>query len=265
MVDTFTGMDLASHWAGDGYPVVCLPSFSTDRKVTEAAFDPALAAAGGLRRCYVDLPGHGESPPGPPTSDGVVDTVSGFIDRQLPGQQFLLAGWSYGAYIAAALARRRPADVAGMLLVCPGVTINMADRDLPGAGAADDEPGWLDDVPQQLREHLWQALGHRTRDVAGRVAGVLAGSTPGDEEYRRRLRSGGYPVRDEQSAFPFGGPTSVITGRQDRIVGYADQFRRMRCYPFGSYAVLDQAGHYLPFEQPESFAGLVAEWRRRCS
>ena len=264
MADTFTGMDLASHQAGDGFPVVCLPSFSTDRKVTEAAFDQAMAAAGGLRRCYVDLPGHGESPPGPLTSDGVVDAVSGFIDRQLPGQQFLLAGWSYGAYIAAALARRRPADVAGMLLVCPGLMINMADRELPAIAAADDEPGWLDDVPPHLREHLWQALGHRTREVARQVAEVLDGSARGDEEYRRRLRSGGYAVRDEKSAFPFGGPVSVITGRQDRIVGYADQFRRMTSYPFGSYTVLDQAGHYLPFEQPGAFAGLVAEWRQRC-
>ena len=45
-------MELARHWAGsDGVPVVCLPSFSTDRGVTEAAFDQPLAAAGGLRRC----------------------------------------------------------------------------------------------------------------------------------------------------------------------------------------------------------------------
>jgi pimeloyl-ACP methyl ester carboxylesterase len=264
MVDTFTGLDLASHWAGDGFPVVCLPSFSTDRRVTEAAFDQALAAAGGLRRCYLDLPGHGDSPAGPPTSDGVVDVVSGFIDRQLPGQRFLLAGWSYGAYIGAALARRRPADVAGMLLVCPGVVINLADRDLPAIAAADEDQHWLDDVPPHLREHLWQALGHRSREVAGRVAEVLGGSARGDEEYRRRLRSAGYPVRDERSDFPFGGPVGVIAGRQDRIVWYADQFRRMRCYPFGSYTVLDQAGHYLPFEQPEAFASLVAEWRHRC-
>jgi pimeloyl-ACP methyl ester carboxylesterase len=264
MVNTFTGMDLARHWAGDGFPVVCLPSFSTDRRVTEAAFDQPMAAAGGLRRCYVDLPGHGDSPAGPPTSDGVVDVVGGFIDRQLPGQRFLLAGWSYGAYIAAALARRRPADVAGMLLVCPGVLSNMPDRDLPVIATADDEPGWLDDVPPHLREHLWQAIGNRRKEVARRVAEVLAGSARGDEEYRQRLRSGACSVSDERSDFPFGGPVSVITGRQDRIVGYTDQFRRMRSYPFGSYAVLDQAGHYLPFEQPDAFAGLVAEWRQRC-
>jgi pimeloyl-ACP methyl ester carboxylesterase len=257
-------MDLARHWAGDdGFPVVCLPAFSTDRAVTAAAFEPALAAAGGLRRCYVDLPGHGESPAGPPTSDGVADLLSGFLDRELPGQRFLLAGWSYGGYIAAALARRRPAQVAGILLVCPGVTIDMTVRSLPDAPAA-EEPGWLDDVPAHLREHLSQALGNRTREMALQVSAVLTAATPGDGEYRQRLRADGYRLSDEDSSLPYRGPAAVITGRQDRIVGYADQFRRLSCYPAGSFTVLDRAGHYLPFEQPRALAAVVSEWRARC-
>jgi pimeloyl-ACP methyl ester carboxylesterase len=258
-------MNLARHWAGnDGFPVVCLPAFSTDRAVTAAAFDPALAAAGGLLRCYVDLPGHGESPAGPATSDGVADLLSGFLERELPGQRFLLAGWSYGGYIAAALARRRPADVAGMLLVCPGVTIDMDGRNLPDGPAGGDDPGWLDDVPAHLREHLSLALGNRTRETALQVSRVLTASAPGDEEYRQRLRTDGYRLSDEDSALPYRGPTAIITGRQDRIVGYADQFRRLSCYPAGSFTVLDRAGHYLPFEQPQALATLVSQWRARC-
>ncbi len=245
-------------------PVVCLPSFSTDRKVTAAAFDPALSAAGGLRRCYVDLPGHGESRAGPATSDGVVDELSGFVDRLIPGRRFLLAGWSYGAYIAMALARRRPADVAGMLLVCPGVTINMADRDLPPGPAEPDEAGWLDDVPGHLRNHLSMALGTRTREMARQVSAVLAASASADQAYLERLRANGYRLSDEDSAAPFPGPASIVTGRQDRIVGYADQFRRLACFPAASFTVLDRAGHYLPFEQPQALAMLATDWRDRC-
>lgn len=258
-------MDLARHWVGDdGVAVVCLPSFSTDRGVTEAAFDQPLAAAGGLRRCYVDLPGHGESPAGPPDSDGIVDVVSGLLDQELPGQRFLLAGWSYGAYLAMALARRRPADVAGMLLVCPGIKISMTDRDLPAGPGAPEEAGWLDEVPGHLRAHLSVALGHRTREVARRVSRVLTGSGRGDEGYRERLRATGYPLSDEDSPVSFGGPVTIVTGRQDGIVGYADQFRRLSCYPAGSFTVLDQAGHYLPFEQPRALAALAGGWRDRC-
>ena len=244
--------------------MVCLPSFSTDRQVTQAAFDRPLAAAGGLGRCYVDLPGHGESPAGPPTSDGIADLLSGLIDQELPGQRFLLAGWSYGGYLAMALARRRPADVAGMLLVCPGIKISMSDRDLPAGRAGPGVPqeaGWLDDVPAHLRAHLSAALGLRTREVARRVSGVLTGSGRGDEAYRGRLRATGYRLTDEDSPARFHGPVTIVTGRQDGIVGYADQFRRLSCYPAGSFAVLDQAGHYLPFEQPAALAALVSQWR----
>ena len=258
-------MDLASHWAGDGgVPVVCLPAFTTDRAVTALAFDAALAAAGGLRRCYLDLPGHGESPAGPLTSDGVLGELLGFLDRVLGGRSYLLAGWSYGSYLAAAVARRRPADVAGMLLVCPAVVADAAARDLPGAPADADEPDWLGDVAGPLREHLGLALGNRTRAVAGRVSDVLTGSSPGDEEYRERLRTGGFRLSDEGSAARYGGPVTMVAGRQDRTVGYADQFRRLACYPAGTFAVLDRAGHYLPFEQPEALAALIAEWRARC-
>ena len=259
-------MELAHDWAGEGVPVVCLAAYTTDRGITAAAFDPALAAGGGLRRCYVDLPGHGDTPAGPLTCDGVLDVLSDFLDRQLGGERFLVAGWSFGGYMAAALARRRPADVAGMLLVCPGIMISQERRDLPAmAGAKDQaEPGWLDDVPARLREHLSRALGHRTREMAGRVVALLAASAPGDEEYRDRLRTVEHRLSDEDSAAVFEGPVTIVTGRQDGITGYADPFRRLSCYPAGSFTVLDEAGHYLPFEQPQAFGKIAGLWRERC-
>ena len=54
------------------------------------------------------------------------------------------------------------------------------------------------------------------------------------------------------------------SGRHDRVVGYADQFRSMRAYPRGSYAVVDAAGHYLPFEQPDLLRALTQDWVHRC-
>lgn len=47
-------------------------------------------------------------------------------------------------------------------------------------------------------------------------------------------------------------------------MGYADQFRRLSCYPAGTFAALDRADHYLPFEQPRALAMLARDWRGRC-
>jgi pimeloyl-ACP methyl ester carboxylesterase len=254
-------MDLAFDDLGRGTPVVCLPPFSLDRSVMAAALEPVLGRRPGLRRIYVDLPGHGESPAGPATSEHVVAQVSALVRAHLGGGPALLAGWSYGGYIAAALARRQPAAVAGLLLICVGVRTE--DRDLPPAPAEPAPEHWLDQVPENLRDHLATAIGDRTAQTAARVASVLAGSLPGDEEYRQRLRGDGFSLADDGAAYP--GPGCVITGRQDRVVGFADQFRALGAYPSASFAVLAGGGHYLPLERPGEFGLLVGAWLDRCA
>lgn len=57
---------------------------------------------------------------------------------------------------------------------------------------------------------------------------------------------------------------AVIAGRNDRVVGYGDQFRTLRNYPRGTYCALEAAGHYLPFEQPALFRTLTQNWLHRC-
>jgi pimeloyl-ACP methyl ester carboxylesterase len=258
-------MDLVCDDIGSGSPIVCMPGFGLDRSVMAAALEPVLGQRPGLRRIYLDLPGHGESAAGMPTSAAVVDAVSAFIDTRLGDTPPLLAGWSYGGYIAMAIARRRPAGVAGLLLICPGVRIRPEDRDVPGPPAAPSPGGWLDGVPGELRSPLAKALGNRTAQVATRVAAILSASRPGDEDYLRELRDRGYRLPDEDSRAEFTGPVSIITGRQDRVCGYADQFRLLADYPRAAFAIVANAGHYLPIEQPADFRALVAGWLRSCA
>jgi pimeloyl-ACP methyl ester carboxylesterase len=258
---------LARDSVGAGIPLVCLHPFGTDRSVMKAAMEPALAGGDGpgerLRRIYPDLPGCGESAPVAATSEAVLAAVSGLLDAETGGEPALLAGWSYGGYLAAALARRQPARVAGLLLICTGVRIMPGDRDLPAGPAAAAEPGWLDGVPAGLRGYLSQALGARTAAAAARVAGVLTAAAPCDEEYLETLRSQGYRLADEDSAAGYQGPALLLAGRGDRIGGYADSFRLLGSMPEADYLVLAQAGHLLPLEQPAAFRSVTAEWLAR--
>ncbi|RKR87240.1 pimeloyl-ACP methyl ester carboxylesterase [Micromonospora pisi] len=258
-------MSLVAEAHGSGLPMLCLPGFSLARSAMVAAMEPAVTASSALRRIYLDLPGTGQSPGGPADSDGVVDWVGDFVDREIGSEPFLIAGWSYGGYLAAALARRRPEQVAGLLLICHGTRILRTDRDVPTAPVVPEDAEWLADVPPDLRAHLSVALGNRTLEAAGRVATVLVAAGTGDEEYLERLRENGYQLSDEGSTMVYPGPTSIIAGRHDYIAGYADQFRALASYPSGSYAALAEAGHYLPFEQPEAFRGLTLDWLARCT
>jgi pimeloyl-ACP methyl ester carboxylesterase len=62
-------------------------------------------------------------------------------------------------------------------------------------------------------------------------------------------------------AYP--GPTLVVAGRLDSTVGYAAAADLVDHYPHASLAVLDDAGHALPHEQPDLLRALVVEWLAR--
>lgn len=258
---------VADDTGGTGAPVVCLPMLGTSRATTSLAFGPALTRAdgNGVREVYLDPPGHGDAPGnGPATSQAVLDSVCDWLSTHLD-RPALLAGASYGGYLAAGAARQHPELVHGLLLVCPGVRVGRDQRELPQQEPPDAEPGWLDGAPVELHEHLELALGRRTGAVVDAVLRGLAAGGPGDESYQEALTGGpGYALADQDEDAAFAGPVTVLAGRNDRVVGFADQFRLVRSWPRASYAVLDEAGHYLPWEQPELFRAAAQEWLRRC-
>jgi pimeloyl-ACP methyl ester carboxylesterase len=248
---------------GHGRPVVLLPWFGLDRSVTQAAFEPVFAGVHGWRRIYLDLPGTGRSRPVGPSSDAVLDAVEETVAAAVGPEPFLLAGCSYGGYLAAGLARRSPERLLGMLLVCSGVRILPAHRNLDRVLPSAPEADWLRGVPADLQPHFSHAIGHQTRAVADRTAAAFALAAPTDDAYLDALRTSGYPLSDEASDHRFAGDVLLLAGRQDRIAGHLDQFDALARYPGGSYTALAGAGHYLPFEQPERFAGLSLDWLAR--
>src|SRR3954466_3364194 len=106
---------------GDGRPVLVLHGAGVDHREAEACFEPVFDRVAGLRRIYPDLPGMGRTiAPGTlHSADDVLDTLLDFADEVMGGAAHLLIGHSAGAYYAQAIAGRRPAQVAGLALVCP--------------------------------------------------------------------------------------------------------------------------------------------------
>ncbi|SOD71000.1 pimeloyl-ACP methyl ester carboxylesterase [Jatrophihabitans sp. GAS493] len=257
---------LGSFSCGLGAPILVLPWFGLDGTVTAAAIEPAFERVarsgnpGNWRRLYLDLPGTGDSDPVAPTSDAVLDAIEETVETLLGDAPLRLIGCSYGGYLAAGLARRRPAQVRAMLLVCSGVRIDPLRRDLSGVLASDPEPEWLATVPPALQEHFRVAVGNQQQLIADRLTTAFATNAPTDEDYLMRLRATGYPLSDEASDRIFDGSVALITGRRDRIAGFRDQFSLLERFPQASYGCLARAGHYLPFEEAEQFAGLLGGW-----
>ena len=115
-----------------GRVLVLLHGFTADHRLMTGAFEPVLSARDGWRRIYVDLPGMGLTvAPGHITStDDVYTVVRQTIEALGPGQ-YLLAGQSYGGYLARGLVAEHRERVSGMALICPMLVAEHADRDVP--------------------------------------------------------------------------------------------------------------------------------------
>lgn len=253
-------MTLHTEVHGQGEPLVVLPSFSLDGRCTARALEPGLARCGDWARLYVDLPGTGASPGRHPTSDAVLAAVVDTVAAHAGDAPFAVAGWSYGGYLALGLSRRFPERIAGALLVCTGTRIRPPDRDRSGTLASVETAGWLDQVPEHLHDHLRQAVGRQTAEVAGRVAGLIAGNAPTDERFLERLRGEAFALSDEAVPTTIERPVVVLAGRSDRVAGYRSALQLADALPRGDVLLSATAGHYLPLEEPGLFAAGAARF-----
>ncbi|WP_108251079.1 alpha/beta fold hydrolase [Planctomonas deserti] len=239
---------------GSGLPLLVLHGANVDHRETEACFEPALHDVPGLRRIYPDLPGMGRSP-APDTmrsADDVLDALVGFADEVTNGAPRLLVGHSVGAYFARAMAARQPERVAGLALVCP---LLPDARDVPrhraiaGSGSIGNE-----DFRSYFVVQTREMLERYDRYVA---PGVDLADVDAIERISQRWELTDIPG----PAYP--GPTLLVAGKLDSTVGYAATADLLRHYPRSTLAVLDEAGHALPHEQPELLRVLLRQWLER--
>jgi pimeloyl-ACP methyl ester carboxylesterase len=248
--------EVAVHYVehGAGRPVLVLHGAGVDHREAEACFEPVFDGVAGLRRIYPDLPGMGRTvaPDALRSADDVLDTLLGFAEEVAGGSSHLLIGHSAGAYYAQAMAARRPAQVAGLALVCPllrGLREVPEHRVIAGSGQIGD-----DDFRSYFVIQTPQMLQRYERYVA--PAAALA-----DHAALERIGERWALAPDHGPAYTH--PTVVVAGRLDSTVGYAAAADLLDHYPHASLAVVDGAGHALPHEQPELLRALVAEWLAR--
>src|SRR6185369_16534352 len=100
---------------------------------TMSSFEPAFETHPGWRRIYPDLPGHGKTPvqPSVRNHDDLIDIVLEFIDQVAPGERFVLAGQSWGGYLARAVVQRRLKQIDGVMLHVPAITWPLEKSERP--------------------------------------------------------------------------------------------------------------------------------------
>src|SRR5690349_4988825 len=118
---------------GTGRPIVMLPGRPTDHHIMARFMEPLFTQRDGWLRIYPDLPGTGLTPSLDrlATHEQMLDAVLAFIDKVIPGQRFVLAGYSYGGYMARGVVSRRAELIDGLMLCAPQVKADASKAQLP--------------------------------------------------------------------------------------------------------------------------------------
>ena len=259
------GLPVHYETIGEGRPIVLLHGGGTDHRLMTHALEPAFAGREGWRRIYPDLPGMGRTPAAEwiEDEDDMLAVLEGFVDAVADGRRVVLGGGSYGGYLALGFVHRRPADLDGLLLVAPA--LRGGNQELPAhhvfeqddavvASVLEDEQGWLGRSVAQTAENLEFFR-----------AAVMPGVRVADQEFLERLDGGANLSIDvsRQLPAPFPGPSLIITGRQDSVVGWAGAASLLESFPRATFVVLDRAGHGLAAEQRALVRAHVSEWLDR--
>jgi pimeloyl-ACP methyl ester carboxylesterase len=246
---------------GSGRPIVMLQGRPSDHRVMARLMEPLFTQRHGWQRIYPDLPGTGRTPAADrlATHDQMLNEMLAFIDTIIPGQRFVLAGLSYGGYLARGVVYHREALIDGVMLCAPQVKGDPAQAHLPPRTALVEDPELVADLGPGASLVVVQSP-----SVIEQVRELFAEVAIADHPFNDRLEeSAPYSFDVDTLPAPFGRPTLIIAARQDNLCGYRDAWELLDNYPRATFAVLDRAGHLVNIEQDVLCRALMREWLDR--
>jgi pimeloyl-ACP methyl ester carboxylesterase len=172
-----------------------------------------------------------------------------------------------GAYLARGVILHRAKFVEGIAMLVPVIIADDKKRSVPPYKVLISDPTLCAELTPMEQDIFGMSVIHsRTWLDTIRNSPPTPEDEEGDAEFLSRIRD-----KTENYAFsfdvdalsePFPGPSLIIAGRQDSIVGYRDAWNILENYPRASYVVLDRAGH--PLEESAMLVHLlINEWLDR--
>ena len=254
---------------GEGKPIIVLPGWSLNTRLTAHETEPYFQGREGWKRIYIDPPGHGKTPGKDwiTNQDQILEVVLACIDQLTAGQRFSLIGISLGAYLARGVRRSRGELVDGIAMIVPAIIAEDAKRTVPPYQVLVEDPSVRADLTPAETDLYDMAVVHTRKWLDyQRSFPEVPEQEMGDPEFLSKIREQpdkyafSFDVDDVSEPFP--GPALIVAGRQDTVVGYRDAWNILDKYPRATYAVLDRAGHML--EDKQSLVNvLINDWLDR--
>lgn len=249
---------------GEGRPIIMIHGYTIDHRMMVGCMEPILNTIQGYKRIYLDLPGMGKTRGEQwiNSSDKMLEVVLQFIEKVIPGQRYILAGESYGGYLARGVLYHQEDKIDGLLLLCPVINAGDDDRILPPKTVLVRNPSLLAGLSKEDAQGFEEMSVVQGGEILERYKSeILPGVSVADMDFLQKVKENYYFTFDQDvMQHTFQKPVLFLLGRQDSCVGYKDAWGILDNYPRATFAILDRAGHNLQLEQAELFETLVKEW-----
>ncbi len=252
---------------GAGSPLLILHGSRLDHRHMMETLEPIFEGLVGWKRVYVDLPGHGQSPPQDSigTQDDLLAAVIEFATEAIPDQKFGIVGESRGSYLARGFVHLHPDRIRGAALIVPGGSPTADPSRLPEHQVLEPDPSMRSELRDDEVARFENFMVVQRRDILerSRRSKYPAFDLCDAAQAERVNNSFDFSFHNQGETSEFDGPSLIIAGRQDSMSGYLDAVDLLPQFTRATLTVLDAAGHGLAWERPEVFDALFRDWLQR--
>ncbi|SEM01238.1 Pimeloyl-ACP methyl ester carboxylesterase [Sphingomonas palmae] len=220
------------------------------------SWDRVIEALPGHDNVALDLPGFGDNAAMGHWS--VVDTLHWFAGEvaRYDSARWIVVGHSMGGKIATLTAARRPAGLAGVVLVAASPP---APEPMDEARRAEMLDWFANGPATQAQAEKFVAAntaGPLPHNLAEKAIADVRGSSPA--AWRGWLKEGAREDWDAKAGV-INLPALIVAGAEDGDLG-EDAQRRLNAphYTHPRVEVIAEAAHLIPYEKPEALAALIA-------
>lgn len=225
-------------------PLILLPGLSCTPELWDAV---RAALPAGISCNALENPLHDD-----------IDAIAAAILAAAP-PRFALAGFSFGGYVALAIAELAGERIERLALVSTG-----ANADTPEAAASRGklvdaaQNGGYDSIDGKLTKFLLHPDHQADPAIAAKRSRMSSDYGIGRYVAHQRACMGRPPRAGTLASIRV--PALVAVGREDRITPLAQHEEMARRIPAADLVVLEQCGHLAPLEAPNELAYALTRW-----
>lgn len=226
-------------------------------------FDAVMKDQKNIKKIYIDPPGIGKSTVDESinNADKCLEVILSAIDILSDQQKFLIAGFSYFGYMARGVVSKRSNLIDGLVLICPVIYPEKAQRNLPVFKISEIDTAFINSLSNDEKNKL------STLTIQNKISYDVLKKYSNDEvgmnvKFWNKIKENNYSLSfnpDETNTIrEF--PALVFVGLRDNIVGYKDALKLFDVYRDLSFVSVSNASHQLPYEQNKVFSENLSNW-----